>query len=98
MATLRDLLTDLDPPPGGLTKLRHRIETERERRRRFALRFAAVPALATVALLVFVFFPRAHPPAFDHPTLSSDWPVLQISVDGRPYSPLVEEGVVWIAP
>ena len=102
MATLRELLEDLDPPAGGLVKLRLRIADERVRRQKLAFRFALIPAVATAAvLLVMVSIPRPVPlvvGAADNPALAKEWPVLELRVDGQAYKPIVDDGVVWIVP
>ena len=98
MTTLRELAGDLEPPRGGLARLRLRIEGERQRRHRRAMRFAVVPALAAAALLLFFVFPRQAQLELDHPSLSRDWPELELVVDGQPYQPWIEDGVVWIVP
>ena len=58
---MRDLFPELDPPPGGLNRLRTRLE--RNRRRRWMA--AAVLAL----VLAFLLFPRSE--AIDDPNLAA---------------------------
>jgi hypothetical protein len=50
----------IDPPPGGLERLRARIADDD--RRRVKLRWAPVLAIA-VALAVWLLYPRPHAPA-----------------------------------
>ena len=98
MSKLRELLPDLEPPPGGLAKLRARLDEERARRRRRALRWALAPTRAAAALLLFFLLPRGAPLELDHPALDPDWPALELTVDGRGYEPHVEGGVIWVVP
>lgn len=63
------LLPNLEPPPGGLTQLRARLEAKTRRRRRFLPLW--VPAVVAVAVLLMLRFPPMETPGPEAPVFTA---------------------------
>lgn len=78
------LFEDLDPPPGGLTRLRARLRTEH--RRRIRNRALAVTAAAgtAIGLAAFLVLSGGGDPAANLPGLTSDLVAIRLGLAEAP--------------
>jgi hypothetical protein len=85
---LGPLFRELAPPPGGLARLRDRLEAAEARRRRLALGWGAASALAAAALaLVVTLTPQGQAPAL--PPLALRSPALvRLGIQSPPDAPV----------